>query len=99
MSARHRHILFGWVGLMLLWALEFGFSFMPMPRHLRVVLIIPALLMVALVGFVFMRVRSGPSVVRVFALAGLVWLTILLGLGSMDPLTRAVYPVEGTQLP
>jgi hypothetical protein len=46
-----------------------------------------------------MRVRSGPPVVRVFAFASLVWLTILLGLGSMDPLTRAVYPVEGTQLP
>jgi hypothetical protein len=99
MSTRHRQILLGWVGLMLLWAVEFGFSFMHMPRSLRVVLIIPALLRVAVVAFVFMQIRSGPSVVRVFALAGVVWLTIFLGLGSMDPLTRAVYPVEGTQLP
>jgi hypothetical protein len=33
---------------------------------------------------------------RGFALAGLPWLLLLLGLGTMDPLTRAVYPV-GTQ--
>jgi hypothetical protein len=33
--------------------------------------------------------------VRLFAAAGLLWLTILLGLGSLDPLTRTDYPVQG----
>jgi hypothetical protein len=33
-------------------------------------------------------------IVRLFAAAGVLWLLILLALGSLDPLTRVVYPVE-----
>ena len=43
----------------------------------------------------FMDVRRGPALVRFFAIAGLFWLAILLGLGMVDPLTRAVYPAIG----
>lgn len=37
---------------------------------------------------------TGPVIVRVFTAAGVLWLLILLALGSLDPLTRVVYPVE-----
>jgi hypothetical protein len=52
--------------------------------------------MVGVVGTVFMEVRRGPEIVRLFATAALLWLTILLGLGSLDPMTRTDYLVQGT---
>jgi len=86
-----------WLALaLLLLAIEFGASFLPMDRAMRPLLLIPAVLMVATVGTVFMEVGRGPAVVRLFAVAGLLWLTILLGLGSLDPLTRTDYPVQST---
>ncbi len=54
---------------------------------------LPAAGMVAVVGIVFMEVGDGPVIVRGFAVAGLVWLLVLLGLGSMDPMTRTEYQV------
>jgi hypothetical protein len=50
--------------------------------------------MVGLVGTIFMEVGRGPKIVRLFAAAGLLWLTILLGLGSLDPMTRTDYHVQ-----
>ena len=61
---------------------------------LVVALMIPAALMVVLVGTMFMQVGRGPMVVRLFVAAGLLWLTLLLGLGSLDPMTRSDYPVQ-----
>lgn len=87
-------LLLPWVLLMVLLAVEFGLSFVPMNRGIRPVILIPAVLMVATVGIMFMRVRRGPTIVRLFATAGLLWLTILLGLGSLDPLTRTDYQVQ-----
>jgi cytochrome c oxidase subunit 4 len=58
-------------------------------------LLLPALTMAALAALMFMRVRDGIATVRVFAIAALFWLTILLDLGMMDPMTRAIYPVAG----
>jgi hypothetical protein len=40
-----------------------------------------------------MQIGRGPVIVRLFAAAGLLWLLILLVLGSLDPLTRVAYPV------
>lgn len=94
MSRVHRHLLYGWLSLLALVSIQFGASALALPRPLRPVLMLPALAMVAVVGLVCMRANRGPSIVRVFALAGLFWLTILLGLGMMDPLTRAVYAVQ-----
>ena len=99
MSRVHRQLLYGWLGLLALVAIEFGASILPLPRGLRPALMLPALAMVAVVGVAFMRAKRGPSIVRVFAFAGLFWLTILLGLGMMDPLTRAVYTVQSAELP
>jgi len=95
MSSGHRHVLLCWIALLLLAAAELGGSFVHFGRSARDVLLIPALIMVLLVGLMFMRVRRGPHLARSFALAGLLWLLLLLGLGTMDPMTRAVYPVGG----
>lgn len=95
MSRQHRNLLAAWMGLLLLGAVEYGCSLLSFNRALRPILLLPALLMVSVVALAFMHVRHGPGVNRAFALAGLFWLTVLLGLGMMDPLTRAIYAVSG----
>jgi cytochrome c oxidase subunit IV len=88
MTPRFRRLLLVWVLLMILLAVELGASFLPLTRSTRPLVLIPALLMVGAVGMFFMQVGRGPMIVRLFAVAGLLWLTVLLGLGSLDPMTR-----------
>jgi len=88
MTDRLRELSLTLLLLLVLLALEFGMAFLPLARSLRPLILVPAALMVCLVGAVFMEIRQGPAIVRLFAIAGLLWLAILLGLGSLDPLTR-----------
>lgn len=90
---RLRGLVGAWVLLMVLLAIGFGASFLPLDRSLRPLVLIPAVLMVGVVGTVFMEIGRGPEIIRLFAAAGLLWLSILLGLGSLDPMTRIVYHV------
>jgi hypothetical protein len=80
-----------WLLLLLVGAAEFAASFLPLARAWRPLVIIPAALMVLGVAIGFMEVRRGPVLVRAFAVAAVLWLVILLGLGSVDPLTRTEY--------
>jgi hypothetical protein len=84
-------LFLGWITLILLWGLEFGITFILMPASLRPVLMIVAAGMVALVAFFFMQVGRGPILIRGFAVMAIFWMIVLIGLGSMDPLTRAQY--------
>ncbi len=93
MTTGHRRAMLIWLMLLLLAAVEFTGSFIHSPPRLRLMLLLPALAMVSLVGVTFMRVQSTVTLARGFALAGLLWLLLLLGLGTMDPLTRAAYRV------
>jgi len=93
MSQAHRQLLLCWIGLLLLAAVQFGCAALRFDRSYRPLLLLPSLIMAALVALQFMRVQHGIAIVRVFAVAGLFWLTILLGLGMMDPMTRAIYPI------
>jgi cytochrome c oxidase subunit 4 len=95
MTARFRRLWLTLAGLLLLLAVEFGASFLPMDRAARPLVLIPAVLMAGTVGTMFMEVGRGPQIVRLFATAGLLWLAILLGLGSLDPMTRTDYYVQG----
>lgn len=95
MSKAHRLVLICWLGLLVLWGVEFGTSFVHFNPSLRPLLMVPAVSMVAVVGIAFMRVGHGVAIVRCFALGGLMWLLLLLGLGTMDPLTRADYVAHG----
>jgi cytochrome c oxidase subunit IV len=91
MPPRLLRLLLAWVLLLVLLGIEFGASFLPLAPWSRVLILLPALAMAAIVGIVFMEVGRGPVVARGFAAAGLFWLVVLLGLGSMDPLTRTDY--------
>jgi cytochrome c oxidase subunit IV len=88
-----RKLLLTWLALLALLALEIGASFLPLQRSDRALILIPALAMVGIVAMIFMRVGRGAVTVRLFAAAGVLWLVILLALGSLDPLTRIDYPV------
>ena len=92
---RRRTDLLTWLALLLLAVLEFGASFLPIPPALRPILIAPSVAMAVLVALGFMRLLTAPDIAKGFAIAGLFWLTILLGLAMNDPMTRAVYAVIG----
>jgi cytochrome c oxidase subunit 4 len=94
MNPRFRNLVLAWMILLVLLATEFSTSFLSLARSARPMVLIPAVVMVAAVGIVFMQVTRGPTVVRLFAVAGLLWLSILLGLGSLDPMTRTDYLVQ-----
>jgi hypothetical protein len=84
-----------WLGLLALGTIEFGLSFLPVARLARPLVILPAIPMIGVVAVGFMNVTKGPAIVRAFAVAALFWLLILLGLGSIDALTRIDYAVTG----
>lgn len=84
-------LLLAWFALILLWGLEFGVSFINMPPSLRPVLLVVAFAMLAFVAFFFMHLGRGPILVRGFAVVAIFWMIVLIGLGSIDPLTRAQY--------
>jgi caa(3)-type oxidase subunit IV len=94
MTPRFRRLYLTLALLLVLLAIEFGASFLPLDREARPVVLVPAVLMVGLVGAMFMEIGRGPEIVRLFAAAALLWLTILLGLGSLDPMTRTDYQVQ-----
>ncbi len=94
MTPRFLRLLLAWVLLMILLAVEFGASFLPLGRSARPLVLVPAVLMVGAVGTLFMQIGRGPTIVRLFAVAGLLWLSVLLGLGSLDPMTRTDHHVQ-----
>lgn len=88
-----RHLVLLWLALLALGAIEFGLSFLPWGRVARPLVILPAIPMIALVAVGFMNVTKGPTIVRMFAIGALLWLLVLLGLGSVDALTRIDFAV------
>jgi hypothetical protein len=93
MTPRFRHLWLTLVLLLVLLAIEFGVSFLLLDGAARPLVLIPAVLMVGVVGTVFMEVGRGPEIIR-FSIAALLWLSILLALGSLDPMTRIEYLVQ-----
>jgi caa(3)-type oxidase subunit IV len=93
MSRSHLHNILVWLALVGLAVIEFCGSFASLPIGVRPVLALPAIMMAAVVALGFMRLASAPSTAKGFAIAGLFWLTVLLGLSMMDPMTRTLYAV------
>jgi cytochrome c oxidase subunit IV len=85
-------IFLTWLALLGLLAVEVGVSLVPFSPAARPLILVPALAMLGVILMSFMQLGRGPVIVRLFVAAGLLWLLILLALGSLDPLTRVVYP-------
>ena len=87
-----------WAVLLVLGGVEFAASYLPLPRSLRPLIILPGVLMVAAVAVGFMEVRRGTVLARTFAVAAMFWILVLLALGSADLLTRTDYHVPDAQV-
>jgi caa(3)-type oxidase subunit IV len=84
-----------WIALLILQGVEVIITiFSGLEGSNRLLILIPAAGMILLVVIVFMHVGRGPTIVRGFAAAAAFWLTILIGLGSIDAVTRVMYPVS-----
>ena len=79
-----------WLLLLVLAAIEFGVGHLKGGGGATPFI---GLLMAVLVAVGFMRLREAPGLAAVFALAGVFWICVLMGLGSMDPATRHDIPV------
>jgi hypothetical protein len=92
MRRQHRLNLAIWLGLLIVGAMEFGLARLPLPAEIRPMLLLAAVIMAGLVSL-YMRLPGAPHIARGFAIAGLFWLSVLLGLVMMDPLTRTFYAI------
>jgi cytochrome c oxidase subunit IV len=81
--------------LLALTGLTIGVAYLPLgPWHTVAALGIAATKAV-LIGLYFMHLRFSPSMTRLAALAGLLWLTILLTGTLDDVVTRGWLPIPG----
>ena len=96
MKVRARQLFTSYLVLLILLAVAFGVAKLALGEAARGLVLVPALIMVAIVAIGFMELGKGPQTARFFALAGMVWLAILLGLGCLDPMTRVLYPTQST---
>jgi caa(3)-type oxidase subunit IV len=94
-NQRRRSDLLIWLVLLIVAAMEFGASFLPIPPGIRPILVLPAAIMAVLVALGYMRLLTAPQIARGFTIAGIFWLTVLLGLAMNDPLSRTIYAVAG----
>ncbi len=83
MSARGALLV--WLLLLLLLGSQFALAAIPGARFAPPVI---GLLMALLVSMTFMDLPRAGGTAAIFAMAGVFWLGILIGLGSVDPATR-----------
>lgn len=91
-----RPLLLTWAALMAVLLLQIATATL---LHLPASASLFGLAATSLVLVVFMRIRSGSTLMRIFGLAGLFWLMVLLSLGGMDPATRTDYPAATDSTP
>lgn len=85
MKARgRRRLVLTWLALLALLALTTASAFVPLGGFNVVVNLGIALAKAALVVVVFMHLRRGTPMIRIFALAGVMWLCFLVMLSLTD---------------
>jgi cytochrome c oxidase subunit 4 len=78
-----------WLALLVLFLVEL--AMMKAKLGIYTPLIGPVMIACVVVGF--MQLQRGSALMKIFALAGVFWLCILIGLGSLDPMTRVDHGV------
>jgi cytochrome c oxidase subunit 4 len=81
-----------WVGLMILLGLTFASSYLPMGAWNTVANTGISCAKALLIALFFMHLRNAGALLRIVALAGLLWLTLLFGLSWTDFGTRTLSP-------
>jgi cytochrome c oxidase subunit IV len=77
-----------WVALICLTWTTVGVSYIELGEWNVVVALVIALIKASLVAWIFMGVRFSTPLTRLFVVAGLVWLTIMILITSSDYATR-----------
>lgn len=85
-------VLLPWLALMTLLAFEIGAALL----HMGSAAVVAAPVMIAIVAGMFMQIGRETPLSRIFAVAGLFWLAILIGLGSVDFIARKDVPTPQT---
>jgi len=83
-----RILVIVWAALICLTWTTVGISYIELGEWNVVVALIIALIKVSLVAWIFMGVRFSTKLTRLFVVAGLVWLTIMIIITSGDYATR-----------
>lgn len=84
-------ILLVWLLLLALLALEFALGAVPGAQFAPPII---GVTMALLVSMAFMRLASMRGAAAIFAMAGVFWLCVLMGMGSLDPATRRDVPTS-----
>ena len=86
------HVLYGplkvWAALLVLLAATLGYAYWPHAPAKPAVSLAIAATKAGLVAVLFMQIKTAPWLVRLAALAGLVWLSFLFAITFSDYLTR-----------
>lgn len=91
-----RPLILAWAGLILVLLLQIGAgTWLHVPQTASLFGVVAT----SIVLIVFMRIRSGSSLMGLFGIAGLFWLMVFLCLGTMDPVTRTDYPAATDSMP
>ena len=77
-----------WLAVIALLGASLGSAYIPMGRFNSIVCVTIAFIQALLVWTFFMRLRWSGVLVRLIAVAGVLWLLLLLGLSLTDYLTR-----------
>ncbi|MGH8198881.1 MAG: cytochrome C oxidase subunit IV family protein [Steroidobacteraceae bacterium] len=77
-----------WLAVIALLGASLGSAYIPMGRFNSIVCVTIAFIQALLVWTFFMRLRWSGVLVRLVAVAGVLWLLLLLGLSLTDYLTR-----------
>ena len=83
-----------WLLLLLLGGGAFLVSAIPMQPGNRPVILVFTFVMVVVIAIAFMQIGRSPIIARGFAVAAVFWVIVLLGLGSVDILTRNLWLVQ-----
>jgi cytochrome c oxidase subunit 4 len=78
-----------WAALIVLTATTAAVSFLELGEWNIVVALLIALLKASLVAWIFMAVRHAPTLTKLFCIAGLVWLSILILITFSDYSSRS----------
>jgi cytochrome c oxidase subunit IV len=92
-------LMLRWALLLVLITVTVGLALLPIGAAAVPAALIIAFAMAAVIVLACMHLASAPRLAAIFAIAGLCWFAVLLGLGSVDYRTRTTLPVAGHIVP
>lgn len=86
-------IVLVWLALLALLASTAAVGLLPLPQLHPLLNLAIALAKTVLIGLFFMHLRGASTLARLAAVAGFLWLALLIGLSCSDFATRSIAPL------